>query len=341
MFQRTAAISTIICIGLLAGATIVRPAFAQSSVMAPKPAKLIYHEMGILELAKLADSGDAAAKSELERRYAPKPEQPPETNTTKAHDPNVPVLGTSKGLGVLVKKPRSRKSSSPRSNEEMQKELDELAAKIKVNMAKIKAGKYTDADKKETASILKRVKELTAQIKIRKIADKVDHLKKPTKIVGEATKNITKDFVSVWTMKPAELMALAEKGDTKAQTQLALRYEDGSNGFEKNVIASFQWMLKASNGGDAHAQYFTASHYFYGKGITKNDAEAAHWLRKSAENGNKFAQFQLHKEHEGRTYFVWGIFERNLEQANYWLNKAVAQGFEVAISHRKDKHFGK
>jgi len=329
-----------LCVLLLfAGQT----ANAQTSVMAPQPAQLNYHSMSLLELAKLADSGDAAAKSELERRYGPQVDQPPRDSTKKAHDPNAPVLGTSKGLGVLPPKfkdaqPKPTKPSSPRSYEEMQKELGELAAKIKMNMVKIKAGTYTDADKKETASILKRVKELTAQIKIRKIADKVEHFKKCTKNVGEATKTITKRLTFVWTMNPAELMALAEKGGPKAQVELADRYEHGRKGFDKDAIASFSWMLKASNSGNAHAQYFTASKYHSGKGVAIDDAKAAHWLRKSAENGNKFAQFQLHKELEGRTYFVWGIFDKNLKEAELWLNKAAAQGFNVAISHKKEDH---
>jgi len=324
-----------LCVLLLFG---MQTANAQTSVMAPQPAQLNYHSMGLLELAKLADSGDAAALRQLERRYAPKSEPSPETNTTKAHDPNVPVLGTSKGLGVLVTKTKPTKPSTPRSYEEMQKELDDLAAKIKVNMAKIKAGTYTDADKKETASILKRVKELTAQIKIRTITDKVNNYKKRTKIVGEVTKIFTKRLAFVWTMKPAELKALAENGDAEAQVELANRYNDGKRGFDKNAIASFSWMLKASYSGDAHAQNFTASKYHYGKGVAKDEAKAAYWLRKSAENGNKFAQFQLHKELEGRTYFVWGIFDKNLKEAEYWLDKAAALGFNFAISHRKEFH---
>ncbi len=311
-----------------------------------------YSRMGLLELSTRASKGDQKAAAALKKRlnsdaYNLKPKK-----NANAPDPNAPVLGTTKGLGIsandLAKISAGTKPSNPtpkqkmpRRFEDMRKELDEVAAKIRVSLAKIKAGTYGAKDKKETAALLVRVKELTAAIKIREIADKLEYLKKSNKIVGETAKIITKSLTFVWTMKPAELRALAEKGDLEAQVELARRYDDGKRGFEKDAVASFEWMLKASKGGYAIAQKSTASHYFYGEGVTKNDAKAAYWLKKSAKNGYKFAQFQLHKEYE--EYFGltgWKIFPKDLAKAKYWLDKAIAQGFDLAILHKIGEHPG-
>ena len=45
--------------------------------------------------------------------------------------------------------------------------------------------------------------------------------------------------------------------------------------------------------GDAKSQYELGAMYYYGKGVTKDYAEAVHWYRKSAEQGEADAQYSL------------------------------------------------
>ena len=53
----------------------------------------------------------------------------------------------------------------------------------------------------------------------------------------------------------------------------------------------------------------------------KNDAEAAIWYRKSAEQGDALAQCFI-----GICYIEGCGVERDINAAKYWLNKSAAQG---------------
>jgi CHAT domain-containing protein/TPR repeat protein len=50
--------------------------------------------------------------------------------------------------------------------------------------------------------------------------------------------------------------------------------------------ASFQAIVEKAERGDAEAQYNLGAMYFYGKGVSQNDVEAAKWFRKAAEQGH-------------------------------------------------------
>jgi TPR repeat protein len=65
--------------------------------------------------------------------------------------------------------------------------------------------------------------------------------------------------------------------------------------------------------------------YRDGRGVARDDAQAAYWFRKSALQGNDWGQYYLGMMyHEGR-----GI-GRDDALALYWLHKAAEQGLELA-----------
>jgi TPR repeat protein len=73
--------------------------------------------------------------------------------------------------------------------------------------------------------------------------------------------------------------------------------------------AFFRTTRKGSRGfarleqGDAGAQYSLGYAYANGRGVTKDDGQAAVWYRKAADQGNVSAQFKVGQDYE----FGWGV----------------------------------
>jgi hypothetical protein len=79
----------------------------------------------------------------------------------------------------------------------------------------------------------------------------------------------------------AEFKKDAEKGDAKAQYNLAVMYRDGL-GVQKNRAETMKWYQKAADQGHSLAQYNLGVSYDNGFGVPKNKTEAAKWYKKSA-----------------------------------------------------------
>jgi len=87
---------------------------------------------------------------------------------------------------------------------------------------------------------------------------------------------------------------------------------------------------KAAEGGDASAQFSLGVLHLAGRGVPKDEGEAARWFQLSAEQGYPFAQSVLGDLHaEGR-----GV-PRDLPLAHMWLALAEDQGMEAARSNRR------
>jgi len=65
--------------------------------------------------------------------------------------------------------------------------------------------------------------------------------------------------------------------------------------------------------------------YFSGRGVARDDAEAASWYRKAAEQGLAVAQNNL-----GRMYELGRGVERDKDKAALWYRKAAEQSFALA-----------
>lgn len=128
-----------------------------------------------------------------------------------------------------------------------------------------------------------------------------------------------------------KLIKLAEKGDVKAQSELADAYLKG-----KGVKRSFQdaalWLEKVAQAGDAQAQYQLAHLYLEGKGVSKSDENAAEWLSKAAKNGNLNAEQELalcYRDGRGvpqsnEKYYAWIEKNADNEKAETLLDLAKA-----------------
>ena len=74
--------------------------------------------------------------------------------------------------------------------------------------------------------------------------------------------------------------------------RLAFLYLDGQGVIQDNAQAAL-WWRKAAEQGDMNAQYALGSLYRYGQGVTQDYAQAAQWYLKAAEQGDTNATTAL------------------------------------------------
>ena len=108
----------------------------------------------------------------------------------------------------------------------------------------------------------------------------------------------------------------AEKGDAEAQLNLGLCYENG-RGVEKNNFEAAKWYRKSAEQGNVYAQINLYGVYF----AAGNAREAMKWLRKAAEAGSVDAQLML-----GVCYYNGEGVEKNAMEAVKWFRQAAEQG---------------
>ena len=84
-------------------------------------------------------------------------------------------------------------------------------------------------------------------------------------------------------------------------------------------------LIERAEGGDAVAQNEVGSRYYAGRGVERDDAEAARWIRRAAEQGYAPAQYNLGLLH----FRNRGVTGTDAEAAR-WYGAAAAQGYPPA-----------
>jgi len=83
-------------------------------------------------------------------------------------------------------------------------------------------------------------------------------------------------------------------GEADAAPQVQSDFDKGAAAYEAgDYVEAFKWLHKAAKQGDVIAQLNLGRMYYYGEGVTKDNAEAGKWYRKAAEQGNETAQTWL------------------------------------------------
>jgi TPR repeat protein len=120
-----------------------------------------------------------------------------------------------------------------------------------------------------------------------------------------------------------DLRTRAEAGDRLAQFYVATLYDPkiANINFQKDAAIAVGWYRKSADQGDPIAQYNLANFYQSGEGIGKDDAQAAFWYRKSADQGFAAAQYQL-----GLAYEAGRGVAKDAAEAARWCWKAADQG---------------
>lgn len=115
---------------------------------------------------------------------------------------------------------------------------------------------------------------------------------------------------------PPGLLERAEQGDAVAQNEVGSRYYAG-RGVERDDAEAARWIQLAADQGFAPAQYNLGLLYFRNRGVAGNDAEAARWYRAAAEQGYAPAQAGL-----GYLYTYGAGVEEDHVRAYLWLELA-------------------
>jgi TPR repeat protein len=120
--------------------------------------------------------------------------------------------------------------------------------------------------------------------------------------------------------KAVELIRpLAERGDIRAQFNLATVYYNGQAG-RQDLAEAAKWFRMAAEHGDKEAQRYLGFMYASGKGVARDDREALKWYGRAAEQGDADAQVNL-----GVMYSVSRGAQQNYVEAHKWFSIAAAR----------------
>jgi len=118
--------------------------------------------------------------------------------------------------------------------------------------------------------------------------------------------------------RTARLKEQAASGDPEAQYELGEAYHVGK-GVQQDDAQAAQWDLKSAEQGNVSAEFRLGSLYGNGLGVPLDKAQAAFWFRKAAEQGNVYAQEQV-----GLDYQTGEGVQRDYAEAYFWLYIACA-----------------
>ncbi len=125
-----------------------------------------------------------------------------------------------------------------------------------------------------------------------------------------------------------------EQDHGAAQNRLAELYSEGLIQIDESVSEKqvFKWIQSAANNNQPEAQLKLAAIYMQGNTLIEKDVfKAFQWYERAAKNGLAEAQMQtgmMLKEGQG--------VKQDYDKALFWFEKAVAQGYEPAVSQAKE-----
>lgn len=121
---------------------------------------------------------------------------------------------------------------------------------------------------------------------------------------------------------------LAEQGDATAQAKMGLLCEMG-RGVPKDDVEAAHWYLKAAEQGVVEAQTALGFMYSAGQGVAKDTAKAMTWYRSAAGQGYPAAQYSL-----GLGYASGEGVPRDNMLAYMWFYLAAKQNHQDARHNR-------
>jgi len=121
-----------------------------------------------------------------------------------------------------------------------------------------------------------------------------------------------------------DLTPLAERGDMEAQYQLALMYANG-RGVARDQTQAATWFEKATAVLDPGAQFNLGIMYFERQGVPRDYEQAAHWFKRAGERGDSEALFNL-----GLMYDDGKGVRRDVTEAVLWYTRAAELGLKQA-----------
>ncbi|MCX6928247.1 MAG: tetratricopeptide repeat-containing serine protease family protein, partial [Verrucomicrobia bacterium] len=121
------------------------------------------------------------------------------------------------------------------------------------------------------------------------------------------------------------IRAEADRGNAQAQNALGGAFEFGMIGLAEDNAEAAKWYRKAAEQNCAEAQYNLGRCYYFGQGLTKDVVEAVEWFRKAAQQNHAEAQYNL-----GVCYDQgYGVAKDEVEAVK-WFRKAAQQNYAKA-----------
>ena len=113
-------------------------------------------------------------------------------------------------------------------------------------------------------------------------------------------------------------------------TSVLADFQKGLDAYDREDYATAlkEWEILAEEG-DPSSQYNLGVMYRMGKGVARDDKEAAKWYKLAADQGDAGSQFLL-----GYMYLNGIGVPQNSLRAHMWVNIAASQGIEGAASER-------
>ncbi|MCW8888434.1 MAG: sel1 repeat family protein [Gammaproteobacteria bacterium] len=102
--------------------------------------------------------------------------------------------------------------------------------------------------------------------------------------------------------------------------RIGINYSTGAGGIQDSAKAS-QWMRRAAEQGHLYAQFNLGEAFINGYGVEQNDLEGVHWLKRAANGGLADAQVSL-----GLKYDEGVGVAQNAVTAVRWFMAAARQG---------------
>lgn len=125
----------------------------------------------------------------------------------------------------------------------------------------------------------------------------------------------------------------AQQDIANAQYQLGVLYANG-NGVQRDDAEAVRWYRKAAERGHDDSQYSLGKMYAEGRGVEPNEAEAARWYQQAADQGHALALRWLRRSAElgqrDAQYSLALVYSEGtnelVEESLVWLRKAAEQG---------------
>lgn len=140
--------------------------------------------------------------------------------------------------------------------------------------------------------------------------------------------SLTNDLETAASTRPAtpleRMTAAANKGDPRAQHDLAIMYLRG-NGVPIDHAQAASWLRKSADGGIPKAQFNLGLLYEKGLGVQQNYSTAFTWYQRAARQGHTRAQHNL-----GTLFAVGKGTKQNYAKAARWFTRASKEGLAEA-----------
>lgn len=118
-----------------------------------------------------------------------------------------------------------------------------------------------------------------------------------------------------------QLTALANKGDSRAELVVGLKYLSG-DGVAANDAQAAHWLERGAQHGNAVAQNHLGALYQNGRGVARDTAQARHWYEMAAAQGDRHAMSNLAVLYAGGT----GA-DKDFAAAATWFQRSASLGY--------------